>query len=93
MRSDQCAGGTLARRGTYGNVPVPQDCKQFLPGDAVISLVLVQRLTVVYYDSLLSVLYLGQHSSNSDVTRVCVNDEPFSWLRVSENTGRTEGIL
>jgi hypothetical protein len=44
-------------------------------------------------DSLLSVLYLGGHSSNPDVTGVCVHDEPLSWLGVNKNRGSTQGSL
>jgi hypothetical protein len=63
-----------------------------MPDDAVISLGLIQRLDVVGCYSRLSVLYLG-HPSNSDVTRVCVNDESLSWLRISKNRRSTEGLL
>jgi hypothetical protein len=63
----------------------PHDCQEFTPGDAVIHLDLIQRLTVVGNYSLLSVLYLGDHAFNLDVTHVSVQDEPVSWLRVSKN--------
>jgi hypothetical protein len=54
-------------------------------GDAAISLGLVHHLTVVGYYVLLSVLNLGEHSSNPEVTCVFVNDEPLSWLLVGTN--------
>jgi hypothetical protein len=53
----------------------PHDGQLSASGDAVISLSLIQCLTVVGHYSLLSILYLGQHSSNTDVTRVYVNDK------------------
>jgi hypothetical protein len=45
----------------------PHDSKYFPLGDAVESLDLVQRLTVVGYYLILPVLNLGDHSSNPDV--------------------------
>jgi hypothetical protein len=62
-------------------------------GDTVISLGLVQHLIVVGYYLLLSILYLGKHSSNLNVTRVCDDDKPLSWLWVSKNRGNTQGSL
>jgi hypothetical protein len=54
--------------------------KQFQSGDAVNPLGFIQRLTVLGYDSLLSVLYLGEHSSNSDVIGISVHNESLSWM-------------
>jgi hypothetical protein len=54
----------------------PHFDKQFSSGDAVILLCLLQHITVVGYNSLLSVLFLGEHSSNIDVTVVGVHGEP-----------------
>jgi hypothetical protein len=71
----------------------PHYGKLFPSDDTVISLGFAQCLNVVSYDTLLSALYLGDNSSNSDVTGVCVQDEPFSWLGVSKNRGNTQGSL
>jgi hypothetical protein len=71
----------------------PHNGQLFPLGGTVIFLGLIQGLTVIGYYLLLSVLYLGQHSSNTDVTRVYVNDEPFPELQVSKNRGSTEGLL
>jgi hypothetical protein len=72
----------------------PNDCKYLTLGDKVICLGLVHCLTVVGCYSFLFILYLGEHSSNPNVTCVCVNnDELLSWLQVSKNMGRIEGLL
>jgi hypothetical protein len=55
--------------------------KQFSSGEAVILLCLFQRLKVGY-NPLLSVLYFGEHSSNSDDPGVSVYYVPLSWFRV-----------
>jgi hypothetical protein len=67
--------------------------KQFSSGDTAIPLCVIQRLTVVGYNQLLSVMYLGEHSSNSDLTGVCDYYELLSWFWVGENLGSTQGSL
>jgi hypothetical protein len=42
---------------------------------------------------LLSVLYLGEHSPDSDVTGICVYYELLSWFQVGKNWGSTQGFL
>jgi hypothetical protein len=71
----------------------PHYGKTFSRGDAAVLLCLVQRLTVGGYNSLLSVLYLGKHSSNADGTGGCVHDEPICWVGIGKNRGSTQGSL
>jgi hypothetical protein len=52
----------------------------------------VTCLTAVGYCPVLDALYLDQQPSNSDVTRLCVNDELLSWLRVTEDGCGTDGL-
>jgi predicted NAD/FAD-dependent oxidoreductase len=62
-------------------------------GNAVIPLCFVQRHAVVSYDTFLPVLYLGEHSSDHEVTWVCVHDEPLSWLGAGEDRDGTQVSL
>jgi predicted NAD/FAD-dependent oxidoreductase len=41
----------------------------------------------------MSVVYLGEYSSNPKVTCVYVHDEPLSWLGIGENKGSTQDSL
>jgi hypothetical protein len=65
----------------------PHDCR-YSSGGAVISLRLVQCLTVVGFYSLLSVLYLGEHTSNPNVTRVCQRRTYLLRLALSKGPNR-----
>jgi hypothetical protein len=71
----------------------PYNGKYFPSGDAVVPLCSTQRLAVVSYDSLLPVLYLGEHSSNADVGCDCIHDEFLPWLGVGKNRCGAEGTL
>jgi hypothetical protein len=62
-------------------------------GHAVIPLCFVQRPALVSYDTFLPVLYLGEHTSDHEVTCVCVHDEPLSWLGVGEDRDGTQVSL
>jgi hypothetical protein len=55
----------------------PHNCMKLPTCEAITPLALIQGLTVVGYHSILTVLYLGQHSCDPDVTRVCSSDEPL----------------
>jgi hypothetical protein len=74
-QSGSCAGENLVHTGIYVNVPVLSLWQAVLVGRRSNSSLLVQRLTVVGYNPLLSVLYLRDNSSNSNVTGVCVYHE------------------
>lgn len=52
--------------------------KLFPSDEAQISLYFIYDLLVVGYYPLLSVIHLGEHFSNTDVTCVSVNNKPFS---------------
>jgi hypothetical protein len=41
----------------------------------------------------MSVLYLGEHSSNPDVTGICVHSEPLSWFGVGKDRRSAQGFL
>jgi hypothetical protein len=71
----------------------PHYGRKFSSGHAIIPLSCVKRVAVVSYDTLVTVLYLGEHSSDPEVTCVCVHYEPLSWLGVGENRGSTQGSL
>jgi hypothetical protein len=71
----------------------PHYGKYFPTGNAIILFGFVQCLIAIGSHSLLSILYLGEHSSNANVTGVCVHDEPLSWLGVSRNRSSTQSFL
>jgi hypothetical protein len=70
MQTGQCTDGTVLCRGTYGNISVSSRWPVVPTSDTVISLSLIQHLSVTGYYPLLSVLYLGQHFPSPDVVSV-----------------------
>lgn len=91
MQSDLCRGGTLLRRGTYGNLLESLQLQVVLTGwQGRPYSGSCWRKLLLAGDRL--VQYLDHDSSHLDVTRLCVNEEPFSWLRRSKNSGCTDGF-
>ncbi|GFX61955.1 hypothetical protein TNCV_3777651 [Trichonephila clavipes] len=89
MRHDLFAGGTVGSRSKDGSAPqLLRYSEQFLSGHTIISFWSGQTLTKIGDDTLLTIYFLGQHSSDAFMTCIRIQNKLSVNFRISQDWGQ-----